>query len=130
MNYVNSLVIAKERGINIIESKTAEVQDFASLIVVEVETDKAKSSICGTLFTKVDPRIVKINEFYVDCVPEGNMLMVFNKDVPGIIGQIGTIFGNNNINVASVRSAAKRKAAGLSASGTSIAMSRRRFWMR
>ncbi len=102
VNYVNSLVIAKERGISIIESKTAEIQDFASLIAVEVQTDKQKSSICGTLFTKVDPRIVKINEFYVDCVPEGNMLVVFNKDVPGIIGQIGTIFGKNNINVASV----------------------------
>ena len=56
----------------------------------------------GTLFTKVDPRIVKINEFWVDCVPEGNMLVVFNRDVPGIIGQIGTIFGRSNINVASV----------------------------
>jgi len=102
VNYVNSLVIAKERGINIVESKTAEIQDFASLIIVEVETDKSKGVICGTLFTKVDPRIVKINEFYVDCVPEGNMLVVFNKDVPGIIGQIGTIFGKNKINVASV----------------------------
>ncbi len=102
VNFVNALVIAKERGINIIESRTSEIQDFASLVVVEVETDSKKSSICGTLFTKVDPRIVKINEFYVDCVPEGNMLIVFNKDVPGIIGQIGTIFGKNSINVASV----------------------------
>lgn len=102
VNYVNSLVIAKERGISIVESKTAEVQDFASLIIVEVETDKSKGVIYGTLFTKVDPRIVKINEFYVDCVPEGNMLVVFNKDVPGIIGQLGTIFGRNSINVASV----------------------------
>jgi len=100
VNFVNALVIAKERGISIIESKTAEVQDFASLIWVEVETDKAKSSIAGTLFTKVDPRIVKINEFYVDCVPEGNMLVVLNKDVPGIIGQIGTMLGNARINIA------------------------------
>ena len=102
VNFVNALVIAKERGISVIESKTAEIQDFASLIIVEVETDKARSSIYGTLFTKVDPRIVKINEFWVDCVPEGNMLVVFNKDVPGIIGQIGTIFGKSGINVASV----------------------------
>jgi D-3-phosphoglycerate dehydrogenase / 2-oxoglutarate reductase len=102
VNFVNALVIAKERGISIIESKTAEIQDFASLIIVEVETDRARSSIYGTLFTKVDPRIVKINEFWVDCVPEGNMLVVFNKDVPGIIGQIGTIFGASSINVASV----------------------------
>lgn len=102
VNFVNALVIARERGINIVEAKTAEIQDFASLVWVEVETDKAKNSIAGTLFTKVDPRIVKINEFYVDCVPEGNMLVVINKDVPGIIGQIGTIFGKNKINVASV----------------------------
>ena len=102
VNFVNSLVIAKERGISVIESKTAEIQDFASLIIVEVETDKAKSSVAGTLFMKGDPRIVKINEFWVDCTPEGNMLAVFNKDVPGIIGEIGTIFGKNNINIASV----------------------------
>lgn len=102
VNFVNSLVIAKERGITVVESKTAEIQDFASLIIVEAETDKAKSLVAGTLFTKVDPRIVKINEFWVDCTPMGNMLAVFNRDLPGIIGAIGTIFGKNNINIASV----------------------------
>ncbi|MFA6320439.1 MAG: phosphoglycerate dehydrogenase [Candidatus Omnitrophota bacterium] len=102
VNFVNALVIAKERGITVVESKTAEIRDFASLILVEVETDKTTSSILGTLFTKVDPRIVKINDFYVDVVPEGNLLMVFNKDVPGIIGHIGTILGKNKINIASV----------------------------
>ncbi|MDD3905438.1 MAG: phosphoglycerate dehydrogenase [Candidatus Omnitrophica bacterium] len=102
VNFVNSLVMAKERGITIVESKTDRIQDFASLIWVEVETDRMTSSICGTLFTKVDPRIVKVNDFYVDFVPEGTLLMVFNKDVPGIIGHIGTIFGKNKINVASV----------------------------
>jgi len=100
VNFVNALVIAKERGINIVETKTAEVQDFASLICVEVETEKSENMIMGTLFTKVDPRIVKINEFYVDCVPEGYMLVIFNNDVPGIIGQIGTILGNARVNIA------------------------------
>lgn len=100
VNFVNALVITKERGIQIIETKTAEQQDFASLIWVEVETDRSKNSISGTLFTKVDPRIVKINEFYVDCVPEGYMLVIFNKDLPGIIGQIGMILGDAKINIA------------------------------
>lgn len=100
VNFVNARVIAKERGINVIETRTAEVQDFASLIIVEVETEKSKSAIMGTLFTKVDPRIVRINEFYVDCVPKGYMLVIFNRDVPGIIGQIGTLLGQNNINIA------------------------------
>ncbi|MDP3790639.1 MAG: phosphoglycerate dehydrogenase [Candidatus Omnitrophota bacterium] len=102
VNFVNALVIAKERGISVVESKTTEIQDFASLIIVDVETDKAKSMVAGTLFTKTDLKIVKVNEFWVDCAPEGNMLFVFNKDVPGIIGEIGTIFGKNNINIASV----------------------------
>ncbi|MFA5084773.1 MAG: phosphoglycerate dehydrogenase [Candidatus Omnitrophota bacterium] len=102
VNFVNSMVIAKERGITVVESKTAEIRDFANLIIAEIETDKAKSLVAGTLFIKSEPRIVKINEFWVDCVPQGNMLLVFNKDVPGLIGEIGTIFGKNNINIASV----------------------------
>jgi D-3-phosphoglycerate dehydrogenase len=100
VNYVNSMFIAKERGINITETRIAETQDFANLITVDVETDKTKSSLMGTLFTKVDPRIVKINDSYVDAVPEGYMLVMSNKDVPGIIGQIGTILGRNNVNIA------------------------------
>ncbi|MCX5680106.1 MAG: phosphoglycerate dehydrogenase [Candidatus Omnitrophica bacterium] len=100
INYVNALVISKERGINVVETKTAEVQDFANLISVEIETDKMMNSIVGTLFTKVDPRIVKLNEFYVDSVPEGYMLFIQNDDVPGIIGQIGTILGKNCVNIA------------------------------
>ncbi len=102
VNYVNALVIARERGIKVVETKTAEIEDFASLVWVEVETGKGKNSIMGTLFTKVDTRIVKINEFYVDAVPEGVMLIVFNKDVPGIIGQIGTILGKCGINIATM----------------------------
>jgi len=100
VNFVNALVIAKERGINVTEAKTADVQDFASLISVEVETDKMKNLLIGTLFTKVEARIVKINEFYVDPVPEGYMLFIQNNDVPGIIGQIGTILGRNGVNIA------------------------------
>jgi D-3-phosphoglycerate dehydrogenase len=100
INYVNALVIARDRGIRINEEKTKEIEDFANLICVEVETDKAKSSIMGTLFTKVDPRIVKIGPFYVDVVPEGDMLVIYNQDKPGIVGHIGTILGKNKINIA------------------------------
>ncbi|MCQ9207466.1 MAG: phosphoglycerate dehydrogenase [Omnitrophica bacterium] len=100
INYVNALVIARDRGIKINEEKTKEIEDFADLICVEVETDKMKSSIMGTLFTKIDPRIVKIDRFYVDVVPEGHMLVIYNQDKPGIVGQIGTILGRNGINIA------------------------------
>lgn len=100
VNYVNAQVLAKGRGIKVIESKTTEVEEFANLIATEVKTDQLRSIVEGTLFTKDNPRIVKIDEFYVDAVPQGYMVMTFNKDVPGIIGTIGTILGRNHINIA------------------------------
>ena len=100
VNYVNAPFIAKDRGMKIVESKAGEVEDFASLIWVRVKSDKATNAISGTLFLKSDPRIVKVNDFYVEAVPEGCMLVIHNKDVPGIIGQIGTLLGKNKINIA------------------------------
>ena len=100
VNYVNAQVLAKGRGIKVIESKTTEVEEFANLIATEVKTDQLRSIVEGTLFSKDNPRIVKIDEFYVDAVPQGYMVITFNKDVPGIIGSIGTILGRNNINIA------------------------------
>ncbi|MDB4349477.1 phosphoglycerate dehydrogenase [Omnitrophica bacterium] len=100
VNYVNAPLIAKDRGMKVVESKAGEIEDFASLIWVRVKSDKASNAIAGTIFIKSDPRIVKINDFYVEATPEGCMLVILNKDVPGIIGQIGTILGENNINIA------------------------------
>jgi len=102
VNYVNSLIVAKERGIKVKESKSSELEEYANLIAVEVKTDKGATSVTGTLFTKKDARIVKINQFHVDAVPQGYMLVAHNTDVPGIIGKIGTILGNNNINIAAM----------------------------
>ena len=102
VNYVNSLIVAKERGIKVKESKSMELEEYTNLISVEVKTDKGAASVTGTLFTKKDARIVKVDQFHVDAVPEGYMLVAHNIDVPGIIGKIGTILGNNNINIAAM----------------------------
>lgn len=100
VNFVNAPMIAKERGIKIFELKTSEIENFANLINVEIETDKTRLSIDGTLFTKVDPRIVRIGNFYVEASPTGYMVVISNKDVPGIIGEIGQLMGKNKINIA------------------------------
>jgi len=102
VNYVNSIIVAKERGIKVAESKSSELEEYANLITVEVKTDKGRTSIQGTLFTKKDARIVKVDDYHVDAVPEGYMLVAHNIDVPGIIGKVGTILGNNNINIATM----------------------------
>lgn len=100
VNYVNASVIAKERGIKITESKSSTPINFANLIEVDVRTDKKKSAVAGTLFTREDPRIVTIDQFHVETVPDGYMLLVNNRDVPGIVGRVGTILGDNKINIA------------------------------
>ena len=100
VNYVNASFIAKERGIKVIETKSSQMEEFSNLILIDIQTDKAKISVAGTLSPRKDPRIVKINNFYVEAIPSGYMLILSNIDRPGIIGQIGTILGQNNINIA------------------------------
>jgi D-3-phosphoglycerate dehydrogenase len=100
VNFVNAPFIAKERGIKISETKTAQAEDFANLISVEVITGKSRNFVLGTLFTNNEPRLVKINEFYVEAVPSGYMLLLYNWDKPGVVGNIGSILGRNKINIA------------------------------
>ncbi|MCM8766223.1 MAG: phosphoglycerate dehydrogenase [Candidatus Omnitrophica bacterium] len=100
VNFVNAPFIAKERGIKIDETKTTETEDFVQAIAAEMITDKGRNTITGTLFVDNSARIVKINEFYVEAIPQGVMLILYNWDKPGVVGNIGTILGKNNINIA------------------------------
>ncbi len=109
VNNVNAQAIAKERGIKIVESKQEEAEEFNNLIDVEVITDKGKCEIAGTLSTKQDPRIVKVNDYYVDAVPSGYMMITRHKDTAGILGLIGTILGKNKINIAAMALGRKKK---------------------
>ncbi len=102
VNYVNAPLIAQERDITVKETKVLENEQFSNLISVEVQTNKGKSLVSGTLFTKNKPRIIRINEFYIDTIPQGNVLITRNIDSPGLVGHIGTILGDNNINIAAM----------------------------
>jgi len=102
VNYVNASVIASERGIKVTESKTSKIEEFANLICATIKTKDKKSEVSGTLFANGQPRIVKVDDFYVDIQPKGYMIFASNKDVPGIVGQIGTILGESNINIAAM----------------------------
>ncbi|MFA5069606.1 MAG: phosphoglycerate dehydrogenase, partial [Candidatus Omnitrophota bacterium] len=100
VNNVNAIAIAKERNIKITESKTSQVEEFAHLITATVRSGDKTLSISGALFANNQPRIVKIDDYYVDALPEGNMILISNKDVPGVVGQLGTLLGKNGINIA------------------------------
>ena len=100
VNYVNACVLAKERGVAIEETKTERIENFANLISLKIKTEKEELTVWGTVFAKSDPRIVRINKYYVEAHPTGFMLIIKNRDLPGIVGQIGTILGQNKINIA------------------------------
>ena len=100
VNNVNAIAIAKERNIKITESKTSQVEEFAHLITTIVKAKSEQLSISGALFANNQPRIVKIDSYYVDALPEGHMILISNKDVPGIVGQLGSLLGKNGINIA------------------------------
>lgn len=104
VNFINAPIIAKERGIKVIESKSSLAEDFADLVHVIARTNgkqKGEFSVAGTLFgKKKDPRIIRINDYHVDAIPSGVILILVNEDKPGIIGSVGVILGKNGINIA------------------------------
>lgn len=99
VNYVNSPVLAKERGIKVVESRVSDAEAFRSLITITVKTSKGSKVVSGTIFGKKNPRIVRIDEFYLEAVPEGNVLLIRNIDKPGVIGSVGTLMGENGVNI-------------------------------
>jgi len=103
VNYVNSLALAKGRSIRVIESKVLEETDYTSLITVAVKSDRGTSEVAGTLFSHREPRVVRINEFRLEAIPEGYLLIFSNLDVPGVIGTIGTLLGKNQVNIAGMQ---------------------------
>lgn len=102
VNLVNAPVIAKSRGIEVDDTKTAESADYASLLTITVKTDKGDNEIAGTLFGTRDLRVVRMSGFPMDLVLEGYMLVAPHTDKPGIIGRVGTILGTQGINIASM----------------------------
>lgn len=100
VNFVNAPFIAKERGIEVKEIKTTDEGDYQSLVALRLKAKDKVSYFAGTLFSKKDPRIVYVDNFKVEIVPEGELLFMYNNDKPGVIGNIGTLLGKNNINIA------------------------------
>lgn len=109
INYVNAPVVARERGIEVKEVKSSDAGDFTSLVTIQVEAEKKTSRIAGALYGRRDPRIVQLDNFRVEIVPEGHMLFILNYDRPGVIGQVGHILGEHQINIARMQCSREEK---------------------
>ncbi len=102
VNFVNVPVIVKDRNIKVTESVRSEAEDFTNLITVQVKTSEGENTVAGTIFGKGDPRVVKINNFRLEAVTEGHVLLIYNIDTPGTIGAIGSCLGKHQINITSM----------------------------
>jgi len=100
VNAVNAAYIARERGIRLNEIKTTEPQDYINLITAVFDSDAKRQAIAGTVFGRNLPRIVRLDGFRFDAVPEGELLLVSNDDRPGIVGMVGSLLGDNQVNIA------------------------------
>ena len=101
INFINAISVAEERGISISHAYSSKKISYSNLIRATVTTSDGEYSISGSVFSENHPRIVSVMGYSIDVFPEGIMLFMKNKDVPGVIGKIGTLLGNNNINIAS-----------------------------
>jgi D-3-phosphoglycerate dehydrogenase len=100
VNFVNAHFIANERGIKVTETTIADHQEYTYLVKVKVVTTEGENLVAGTVFGKNDIRIVRINTFRLEMIPLGYMALIYNLDIPGSIGEIGTALGNHQINIA------------------------------
>jgi D-3-phosphoglycerate dehydrogenase len=103
VNYVNAPAIARERGVRVIESRAPQASDYLNALRVEVRTpSRAKIVVVGAVFGAGIVRLTRINDFRMEAVPEGHILMLHNRDVPGVVGAVGTLLGQLGINIAGI----------------------------
>ncbi len=104
VNYVNAKFIAEERGIVIHENNYKQnYKGYRDLISIKIDNGDNFFSVSGSLSSKGEGKIVNILDYEVDINPSEHMLIVQNKDVPGVIGEIGSILGEENINIATMQ---------------------------
>jgi D-3-phosphoglycerate dehydrogenase len=100
VNMVNAPVVARERGIEIIESKNETAGDYTSLIRITVESEAGTRSVAGTLFANQKPRVVAVDATAVEAELGPHMLFLMNDDKPGFIGNLGSLLGSASVNIA------------------------------
>ncbi len=99
VNAVNAPSIAKEMGIRVTEAFSSESFDYINLMAVTIITPKSTITIEGTVFGKNSPRIVRVNDMHLELIPEGFFTLIREENIPGAIGKIGALLGENAINI-------------------------------
>ena len=103
VNEVNAKFFADRIGISVNEHKSSASKGFTNLLTVEVKTSSSTRTVSGTLLNGLGARIVKVDNYIVDVVPDGHLVFIKHKDQPGAIGRVGTLLAKENINIATMQ---------------------------
>jgi D-3-phosphoglycerate dehydrogenase len=102
INYVNAERIAEGRGIEVVRSTHSAPGDYPHLVSVTLSGGGRTVEIDGTLFRERDPRVVRFGGYPLEFRPEGKLLILENRDVPGVVGKIGTLLADAQVNIADI----------------------------
>jgi D-3-phosphoglycerate dehydrogenase len=100
VNIVNAEVLLRERGIELVEERNTDVGDFSSLITAEVTSDERTAVASGTLFGNAMPRLVQKGNCRLESFLDGILFFFIHRDMPGVIGRVGNVFGKHRVNIA------------------------------
>jgi D-3-phosphoglycerate dehydrogenase len=102
VNYVNAEKLAAARGIEVVRASHHEAGDYPHLIGVRVGGEGGEVDLAGTLFGERDARVVRFRGFRLEFRPEGRLMVLTNRDVPGVVGRLGTLLGEGGVNIAEI----------------------------
>jgi D-3-phosphoglycerate dehydrogenase len=102
VSFVNAPMLAKERGLAVSEMRSTVSQDYVSLVTVRADTDEGPVSVSGTILGRDHERVMQVNDFDLEVAPAEHMVFFRYRDRPGIIGKVGTILGDHDINIATM----------------------------
>jgi len=103
VNYVNAAIEAKERGIRVIETRDASIHDYSGSLHLKAIGSAGEHSATGVLLSNGEIRITDVDDFPINVPPSNYMLFTLHRDMPGIIGKIGSLLGSFNVNIASMQ---------------------------
>src|SRR2546428_13140743 len=105
VSLVNALLIAEERGIRHARRTGTPEPGFETTVGVTLEAARGRARVAGSVLGNEHGRVIRIDDYHVDVAPEGGMLVIRNRDVPGVIGRCGTLLGGAGINIGSYHQA-------------------------
>ncbi|HJU28063.1 MAG TPA: phosphoglycerate dehydrogenase, partial [Candidatus Binataceae bacterium] len=100
LNYVNAPYIARERGITVAETRSRETTDYINTLTVSVRTANGVHEAAGAVVGNRALRLIRIDGYPIEAAPDGYFLMLLNRDVPGVVGAVGTMLGQAGVNIA------------------------------